>query len=94
MILGRVDIGLALRASLGSYNYFDNNIILGIQADPYLNLFITSDMYLTAGLHYDAHLMYFYFNSDKIYLPNYLKLTAGGFVGVGYKFGGDRSTNV
>ncbi|GEM_PF-6196185 len=94
VILGRVDIALALRFSLGSYDYFDNNVIFGIQADPYVNVFISEDIYMTAGLHYDAHLMYFYLSGDEIYLPNYIKLTAGAFVGVGYKFGSERETNV
>lgn len=93
--LGDFDISLALRASVGSYDCFDNNAILGIQADPMVNYFFSDNAYATAGLHYDAHFVYLYTNSnDRIYLPDYLRLTAGAYFGIGYKFGGDRSTNV
>lgn len=85
------DFGANIRLSIGSYDLFDDkyddNIILGIMAEPYVNMFINDEMFVTAAVHYDAHLMSFYVNNpDKYYVENYTMLTFGGYIGLGFSF--------
>ena len=85
------DFGASIRLSVGSYDLFDDkyddNIILGIMAEPYVNMFIDDNMFVTAAIHYDAHLMSFYVNNpDKYFVENYTMLTFGGYVGVGFAY--------
>ncbi len=85
---GAVDLGIALRASAGSYDYFKDSVIVGLQAELYGNVFVTEDLFLTFGMLYDAHLMEFYLNSrERWYNPGYTMLTAGAYAGIGYKIG-------
>ena len=44
---------------------------------------------MTFGMLYDAHLMEYYLNnSEKWYNADYTMLTAGAYIGLGYKIGG------
>lgn len=85
------DFGANIRLSVGSYDLFDDNyddnIILGIMAEPYVNMFINDEMFVTAAVHYDAHLMSFYVNNpNKYFVENYTMLTFGGYIGLGFSF--------
>lgn len=82
-----IDIGLALRGSIGSYDRFESGIDVGIQAQPFANFLINDSSYLSFGLMYDAHVMKFIYDEEKIYEKNYLMLTTGAYVGVGVVVG-------
>ena len=84
-----VDIGFSLRASLGSYDYFKTGLVFGIEAEPFVNIALTDYMYLSLGMKYDAHLIKFLdFTSSSIYEDGFIMMTAGGIVGIGFRFGG------
>ena len=86
---GIVDIGLTLRASLGSYDYFVSGLIFGIEAEPFINVNVTEHFYISLGMKYDAHLMKFLnAESSNIYEDGFIMMTAGCFVGLGTRFGG------
>ena len=86
---GIVDIGLTLRASLGSYDYFVSGLIFGIEAEPFINVNVTEHFYISLGMKYDAHLMKFLnAESSNIYEDGFIMMTAGCFVGLGARFGG------
>ena len=86
---GIVDVGLALRVSLGSYDYFTTGIVVGIEAEPFLNVNVSEHFYLSLGLKYDAHLMKFLdADSSNIYEDGFIMMTAGCVVGLGARFGG------
>ena len=87
--LGIVDIGFSLRASLGSYDYFKTGLVFGVEAEPFVNIALTDYMYLSLGMKYDAHLIKFLdFTSSSIYEDGFIMMTAGGIVGIGFRFGG------
>lgn len=87
---GSVDIGVALRASVGSYDYFTSGVILGIETEPYINIEVTGNFYVSLGVKYNAHLMKFLdSSSSNIYEDGFMMMTAGGFVGLGVRFGGN-----
>ena len=87
--IGIVDIGFSLRASLGSYDYFRTGIIFGVEAEPFINIAITEQLYVSLGMKYDAHLMKFLDStSSSIYEDGFIMMTAGGFAGLGFRFGG------
>lgn len=86
---GIVDIGMSLRASIGSYDYFSTGLILGIEAEPFINIAVTEHLYVSFGMKYDAHLMKFLDStSSSIYEDGFIMMTVGGFAGVGIRFGG------
>ena len=86
---GLVDIGLSLRVSLGSYDYFTSGIVLGIEAEPFVNVNVTENLYISLGLKYDAHMMKFLdAESSSIYEDGFIMMTAGCFAGIGVRFGG------
>ena len=86
---GIVDIGFSLRASLGSYDYFKTGLVFGVEAEPFVNIALTDYMYLSLGMKYDAHLIKFLdFTSSSIYEDGFIMMTAGGIVGIGFRFGG------
>ena len=86
--MGIVDLGVSLRCSLGSYDYEVDDIVFGIIAEPYINIFVTDNIFITSGFHYDAHLMSFHLNSDtEIFNKDYSMITVGGYIGVGVFFG-------
>ena len=88
-VLGPFDLGIAFRGSVGSFDIFKNSVIVGLQAELYSNLFITENFFMTFGMLYDAHLMEYYLNnSEKWYNADYTMLTAGAYIGLGYKIGG------
>ena len=87
-VIGPFDLGIALRGSVGSFDCFRDSVIVGLQVELYGNLFITRDFFVTFGMLYDAHLMEYYLNNSKQwYNANYTMLTAGGYIGLGYKIG-------
>lgn len=86
--IGPVDLGAAIRLSLGSFNKFNDGIIAGVQVEPYVNWFFTDSFFLTAGAFYDAHLMYFFINnSQNWFKEGYTSITIGAYLGVGIKIG-------
>lgn len=84
---GRFDIMLALRLSAGSFDLFDS-LTLGIQAEIFTNFFLTSHWFLSAGLTYDVDLIRFIDSPVNYYEEDFTMLSAGGFIGGGYLFGG------
>ena len=87
---GHVDIALALRLGVGTFDLFDT-ITLGLQADVFVNVFLSENWFISAGLLYDAALIRFTYSSDTSYYEeDFSRLTVGGFVGGGYRFGGRR----
>lgn len=87
--VGPVDLGIAIRLSVGSISVFDGNVNLGVQIEPYIMVPLFSDhWYLCAGFLYDAHFYDFLLDgSDQIYRDGYFLLTLGGYVGVTYRWG-------
>ena len=86
--LGPVDLGAAVRASFGSFDKFSDAIIVGVQVEPYINLFFSDSFFLTGGAFYDAHLMYLYTNNrDKWFKEGYTSMTFGAYIGLGVKIG-------
>ena len=80
------DVGIAIRLSLGAYTYEDNELILGIQVEPYCNLFINDMFYVSFKFTYDGHLLRFIKDENKIFDPYYQMLTAAPSIGLGIKF--------
>ena len=85
--LGMVDLGISIRGSVGSYHFFKDGIITGLQAEPYINLNINDSSFLSFGLVYDAHIMKYIYSKTNWYEENYFMLTAGAYVGIGIKVG-------
>ena len=85
---GPIDLGLSLRVSIGTYNAFKEDIIIGVVAQPYLNYHFTPFTYLTVGALYDAHLMKFLpSSSTNYYEERYFMLTLAPYIGLGLKIG-------
>lgn len=85
---GPVDLGIALRGSVGSFDLFKDGVIVGVQAEPYINVFLTNTLFLNAGVYYDAHLMYFYTNDENNWFKDgYTSISMGAFIGLGIKIG-------
>lgn len=90
---GIMEAGVAVRLSFGSYESFINDLVLGVQIDPYLNIFVQNGFFLTVGVHYDAHLFLFFLHDPvSIYQDNYVMMGIGGYVGVGFAFGNREDT--
>lgn len=87
--LGGVDIGIALRLSIGSINLFKDSFNLGLQAEPYVMIPLGSESWkLNVGFLYDAHFFDFLLDDPQsIYRDRYFLLTIGGYVGISYKWG-------
>lgn len=83
----KVDLSLALRASVGSYDFFTTGVVMGLQAQPFVNFFINDGTYLSFGLLYDAHMMKFIYDEKKIYEDHYIMLSAGAYIGLGIVVG-------
>lgn len=88
--IGIVDLGIALRGSIGSYDFFKSGIVVGVQAEPYMNLFLNDDSFIAFGFVYDAHLMKFVYDDTEKYQKNYMMLTAGAYFGIGIQIGDNR----
>lgn len=86
---GGVDIGIALRLSIGSINLFKDSFNLGLQAEPYVMIPLGSESWkLNVGFLYDAHFFDFLLDDPQsIYRDRYFLLTIGGYVGISYKWG-------
>ena len=83
------DFNLDLRVSVGTYTYFQEAIIMGIQASPSMSIFLNNNWYFKLGFLYDGHIIRLYLNNPvKIYDDYYMMNTLGGYVGIGYCFGG------
>ena len=85
---GRVEILLPIRLSIGSYDWFESGIIVGVSIEPSVNVFLNDDFFLSFAAVYDAHLMKFLFSLREIYDDGYIMLTAGAYCGIGVRFGG------
>lgn len=87
-VLNCIDLGINLRFSVGSYNYFEDNIILGIAAEAFVNCFVTDSLFIFSNFTLDTHFMYFYLNNpDKYFASRYLMMNISGSIGLGYTFG-------
>lgn len=83
-----LDLGLSLRVSIGTYDTFADNIVMGLQAEPYLNFHFTDYTYFNLGITYDAHLMKFLPSSTvNYYEEHYFMLTLAPYVGIGIRIG-------
>lgn len=85
---GKFDLGIALRGSAGSFDLFVDGVIVGIQAEPYVNVFFNDSIFLNVGAYFDAHLMYLYTKHEDLWFKDgYTAISMGAFVGVGIKLG-------
>lgn len=83
-----LDLGLSLRMSIGTYDTFADNVIVGLQAEPFLNFHFTDYTYFTLGMTYDAHLMKFLPTDENRYFEeHYFMLTLAPYVGIGIRIG-------
>jgi len=83
----KFDLGFSVRLSLGTYEMFEDGLILGVQSEPFLNYHFSDKWFFASGLLLDLHFMRMYLDSDsQVYDDNYIILTAGGFVGLGFAF--------
>lgn len=87
--VGLVDLGIALRVSVGSINLFNDSMNLGLQAEPYVMMPLGSENWLlSAGFLFDAHFYDFLFHEPhEFYRNGYFMLTIGGYVGITYRWG-------
>ena len=83
---GSVDIGVATRISIGSYDFDVHEIVMGIQASPFINAFISDMVYINLRLEYDAHLMRFIESSTQFFDLNYQMITLAPSLGIGIRF--------
>ena len=84
--LGITDIGVAFRFSIGGYDYSEQEIIIGIQAEPFLDIFFSSNIYMNIKATYDAHLFRFYENDENLFHPHYTMLAIAPTIGIGIRF--------
>lgn len=83
-----LDIGLSLRFSIGTFDTFKENIIVGLQASPYMNFHFSEYMYFTLGGTFDAHLCKFLPTSPSTYYEEkFFMLTLAPYIGFGLRFG-------
>lgn len=85
--LGYFDLGIAIRFNMGTLNLGDSSLIIGIQAEPYLNYFFTPYTFLSVGLTYDAHFMRFIEDEVRYYEEHFFMSSITPFVGLGIKIG-------
>lgn len=83
---GPVDLGVAVRLSIGFYDAGTNEIVAGLQAEPYLDIFISKHIYLNLKFTYDAHLMRFIESETQFFDQNYQMLSIAPSIGVGIRF--------
>ena len=86
--MGDAEIILPIRLSVGTFDCFSSGLIFGVWVEPAVNVFFTENLYFSAGITYNANLMKFLFGSEKVYDEGYIKLSIGGFVGLGVRIGG------
>ena len=84
--LGCVDLGTSIRLSIGGYDYKDSEVILGVQAQPFVNVFVTDHVYINISFNYDAHLMKFISHDVKSFEENYQMLSVASSLGIGFYF--------
>ena len=84
-----VELGIAIRASVGSVNLFENSVNLGVQFEPYILVPLVSEHWMfNAGLIFDAHFYDFLLDSvSQYYRTEYFMMTLGGYVGITYRWG-------
>lgn len=83
---GPVDIGVATRISIGSYDIYAHEIVLGIQASPFVNAFMSDMVYIGLCLTYDAHLMRFIESNTQFFDLDYQMITLAPSIGIGIRF--------
>lgn len=85
------DFGIHLRLAIGTYNYFKEAFILGLEASPYMNWFINDSFYIKGGLEYQGNFIRLFLdNPNKIYDEHYLMTSLGAYIGFGYSYGNKR----
>ena len=84
-----VELGIAIRASVGSVNLFESSVNLGVQFEPYILVPLVSEHWMfNAGLIFDAHFYDFLLDSvSQYYRTEYFMMTLGGYVGITYRWG-------
>lgn len=87
-VLNSFDLGINVRLSVGSYNNFDGNIILGVTTEAFVNYFVVDKFFLFSSFTLDTHFMYFYLNNPTAYYnKNYIMMNISGSVGFGLAIG-------
>lgn len=84
------ELMIGIRASVGSFNLFQDSVNLGIRIDPSILIPLgTERVMMNVGLSYDAHFYDFLLDDeDKIYTDGYFVLTCGAYVGLAFKWSG------
>lgn len=83
---GPVDLGVAVRLSIGFYDAEKKEIVVGLQAEPYLDIFMNKHIYMNLKFTYDAHLMRFIESETQFFDQNYQMLSIAPSIGVGVRF--------
>ncbi len=87
-VMGNFDLGMNIRFALGSYDLFENDLVLGLCAEGFVNYFLTNSFFLFANLGLDSKFMSFYLSSEKqVYREHYIMAAVSATVGLGVKFG-------
>ncbi len=86
-----IDVTLAVRACIMTYDYFKSGIILGAAVEPKVDIFFTDDFFLTGGFSLaDGIVKFTPGHSDKWFESGYTTVMFRAQIGAGYRFGGDR----
>ena len=81
-----LDIGIALRLSIGGFDYIQDEVILGLQAEPYIDIFFSDMLFINLKFTYDAHLIRFIKDETHRYEPYYQMLSVEPSLGIGIRF--------
>lgn len=86
-------LSLAIRASVGSFNLFQDSVAVGLQMEPVISVpCFGSDFLLTAGLTFTAHFWDFLIHDDvHWYTPEFFMMSLGAHVGFAIRFNGGQS---
>ncbi len=86
-----IDVTLAVRACIMTYDYFRSGIILGAAVEPKVDIFFTDDFFLTGGISLaDGIMKLTPGNSEMWFESGYTALMFRAQIGAGCRFGGDR----
>ena len=86
-----LDVSLALRFALFSYDYFDSGLIIGLTLEGNADYFLYDDLYLSFGLNLTNGMMKLTFSDkERWYEEGYSTVLFRAKLGVGYKIGDRR----
>ena len=80
--LNYVDLGVSFRISIGGFDYTYNEVILGVQVEPYVSIQLSEYISLCTKINLDSHLIRFINKDNLIYDPHYLQISLSPSLGL------------